>query len=316
MAFIDYSNESKRIYVLEDRTISVFDKDIKLTDEIKLDFNAHFIEKTTFFKYLEKVHSFEMAGCDSENIYYFKFDGSGNLVSQELLSQDKKDILLRLNDQNKIEQLFFDQHSSYHSNCKIFKNHQEILQVNLLDQCENEEKDWVGYEYMECLKSTNQPGQLAFIATHATYGVQGVKVFGINDSQQLDMVYDMDDLDYDGAFHNLAFNATGEKFTVLLYENDDDLNDSFSIFEYSVHNNISPLKIHKTNHGFLNFHRLHTHYLTDSILCIVRNSDIIIFDLNNGKTIDTLNRDFKSSFFIDFNILIYQLNDKIIVLEY
>ncbi|ROI06901.1 hypothetical protein EGI16_03080 [Chryseobacterium sp. G0240] len=316
MTCIDYHKESKRIYLLKDGALSVFNIRPELITRIKLDFSFSLLEKITFFKYSEKEQSFEIVGRDGKKVCYFKFDLNGKVVSEKILSASTKDLLLRLNDHNIIEQVYFDTQFSYQPDCIFFENNKEFLHINLLDLCENEEKDWIDYEYIESLKSTNQPYQLAFIAVHVTYGVQGVKVFQIDTSSQLELKYEMDDLELKGAFHHLAFNTTGEKFTLLLYERDHNLTDYFSICEYSVKASGKPERIHKTRHGYWSFDQIHTHYITDNILGIVRNSDIIIFDLTNSTTIEIIPPDLNSAWYIDFNIIIYQSDSKMIVLEY
>lgn len=316
MQSIDYNRKTNKIYFLENWIISVFTTDMKIINEIKLDFNFSGIEKVTHFKYEIVNNSFEIICSDYHNIHYFQFDINGYSILQQTLSNNRKEILLNLNNDKLIEVFFIDEHYSYDAKCKFYNDNKEILSSDLHDELEKVEKDWHGYEYIECLKSTNVSNQLSFITVHANYGVQGVKIYQINSSSNLDLLYDMDDLDFDGAFHNLTFNSKGENFILLLYERDKNLNDYFSICEYSVNNNKKPNIIFKTDFGYWEYNELFTHYLTDTVLCIVRNSDIILFDLIAGKTKEILNRDLNSIYFVDFNILVYQINKKMIVTQY
>ncbi|MCZ8197203.1 MAG: hypothetical protein O9267_06330 [Flavobacterium sp.] len=316
MQSIDYNKETNKIYFFENWIISVFTIDMKFINEIKLNINFSGIEKITHFKYIIVNNSFEIICRDYHNIQCFLFDINGHNILQKTLSNNRKEILLNLNNDNFIEVFFTDEHHSYDANCKFYKDNKEILSSDLHDELEKIEKDWYGYEYIECLKSTNVSNQFSFITVHANYGVQGVKIYQINSLSNLDLLYDMDDLDFDGAFHNLTFNSKGEKFILLLYERDKNLNDYISICEYSIDNNKKPNIIFKTDFGYWEYNELFTHYLTDTVLCIVRNSDIILFDLVTGKAKEILNRDLNSIYFVDFNILIYQINKKMIVTQY
>lgn len=316
MQLIDYNKETNNIYFLKNWIISVFTIDMKLINEIKLNFNFSGIEEITHFKYKAENNSFEIISRDYYNINYSIFDIKGNNILLQTLSNNRKEILLNLNNDNFIEVFFTDEHYSYDANCKFYKDNKEILSSDLHNELIKLEKDWYGYEYIECLTSTNISNQFSFITVDANYGVQGVKIYQINSSSNLDLLYDMDDLDFDGAFHNLTFNSKGEKFILLLYERDKNLNDYISICEYRVDNNKKPNIIFKTGFGYWEYNELYTHYLTDTVLCIVRNSDIILFDLVVGKAKEILNRDLNSMYLIDFNILIYQINQKMIVTQY
>jgi len=311
---IDYSKDLKKIFVLKDWSITTFGISLNVITKIKLNHKFTLNQKITYFKYDNQENHFEIICTDSKQVRSYQFDLIGNIISQQILSENQNQILLRLTYDNSIDVIFINDNFSYEAKCKVYKQNKEVLSINLHDELEKSDKDW-DYEYVESIVSTNQKNQFSFISVHANYGVQGIKIYEIN-STEMNFIYDMDNLVYKGAFHHLSFDKTGQKFIVLLYERDKNYQDYFCICEYSISDNKKPIKIHKTEYGYWNFGQLYTQYLNESMLCIVRNLDIILFDLVKGKTKEILKRDLNSDYFVSFNILLYHLEGKIIILEF
>ncbi|SDX75080.1 hypothetical protein [Flavobacterium degerlachei] len=320
---IHFDKGNKKILILNSLDnlylLSLYDINLNLLQEINL--------KLTYNSYSNKISYFTIIENEGEEliivnyinnygINYYEFNLKGTIVYQKHISEEKEEIVLVRHNESILNSISNHVQFSYKPISIFSKFNEEIIKVDLLDESLYSEKDWCEFEYIECVTKTNKPNQFAFICTHANYGAQGVKIFEFDNSNNLNLMYDLDDLDFDGAFHNLAFNSSGDKFTVLLYERDESHNDYFSICEYSVTNNKKPLKIFKTNFRYWEFANLNTHYITEILLCIVRNCDLIIYDLVIGKVKEKLKRDFDTAYFIDFNIVIYQNKGKMEVLEY
>lgn len=318
MQLIDFDLVTNKISVLDDESwkVIIHNKDTRPLKEIQLDLETTSYRTIAYFKVLGGEETIQLAYKEDGGVFYHQFDMDGSVSVNKRISNNTDDILIEIDSTNNFDILFMDERNSYTANCKIFNKNNEILGFNLKEAIDNSEKDWDDYEYIECLKSTNKPFQLAFIAVDANYGVEGVKVFQITGLKKLNLVYDMDDLDFDGAIHNLTFNFRGDRFILLLYERDQDSNDHFSICEYSVPGNNKPSKIFKTNLGYWIHGPLYTQYLTDSLLCIVRRTDIVLFNLSNGNTQEILERDSESAYYVSFNILIYKINHILTVLEF
>ncbi|WP_218033564.1 hypothetical protein, partial [Adhaeribacter aerolatus] len=323
MDSIHFNQETNNISILNDKSwnITIYDIELKPIKSLQLDLKTAYYRIVTLFKVLVDENLIKLAYNDygNQEIYYYQFDLDGKEILKRILTSNKEDIFLGLNTKNNFDLVFMDEMSIYKSNCSIYKNNEEIIKVNLLEILENDDKDWGGYDYIECLISTNKPFQLAFIAAQPDYGVQGVKIVQINPAKNLELVYDMDDLTFDGAFHNLTFNFSSDKFTLLLYtggkvgkgkDRDKVTKEYFSICEYSIENPKKPIRIFRTDFGYWGEGDLYTHYLTDSLLCIVRREDLIIFDLNQGKTQEVIERDCDSGFYVSFNIIIYKINQE------
>ncbi|MCV2484922.1 hypothetical protein OD917_08315 [Flavobacterium sp. SH_e] len=252
---------------------------------------------------------------DSDNIYYYHFNSDGLNIFKKHFLRARNQIFLIHHKEDEFISISDEDYT--HKPIKAFWIKDETtFEALLSDDQLYPEKEWSGYEYIESVTKTNITNQFAFIAHHANYGVQGVKIFKFNQSKKIDLIYDMDDLDFNGAFHNLSFNSKGDRFVVLLYNRDKFQNDSFSICEYSVLENKRPLRVIKTKFAYWKFGALHTFYITDRLVCIVRNSDIIIYNLEFEKLKETLKRDFRSAFYAGNNVLIYQYEDEVISLSY
>lgn len=312
---IDYNKNRKLIFTLKDWKINFYDDKLNFIKKINLNYNFPNFREISYFKFNELENCFQIVCADNDKVYSFEFYVNENLIFQKVLSENQKKTILQLNNHNNLDVIFKDDYS-YEAKCLVYSKKDEFFEINLHDEFDKQfdlqEKDW-DYEYVESIVNTNQENQFSLISVHANYGVQGVKIFQINSSKELDLIYDMDDLDFEGAFHNLAFSPNGKNFIVLLYERRKNFTDYFSICNYSLENNKKPTKICKTDYGYWTFGDLHTHYLNEIILGIVRSTDIIIFDLDNEKTIEVLERDLNSDYFIDYNILIYQLNKKLMI---
>ncbi|WP_125720740.1 hypothetical protein [Flavobacterium ustbae] len=252
---------------------------------------------------------------DIDNIYYYHFNSDGLNIYKKYFSRAKNQIFLIYHKEGEFISISDEDYT--HKPVKAFwVNDETSFDFLLSDDELYPEKEWSGYEYIESVTRTNISNQFAFIAHDVNYGVQGVKIFNFTRSKSIELIYDMDDLDFDGAFHNLSFNSKGDRFVVLLYKHDKFNADSFSILEYSVLDHKKPLKIIKTKYAYWEFGKLHTHYLTDRFICVIRNSDILIYDLEFEKLKQTLKRDFRSAFYAGNNILIYQYKDELKFLSY
>lgn len=255
---------------------------------------------------------------DDNGIHYFLFDNNGVVIFKDILTQDNQESISNFDTLSYSELLKIHQENSRFSHIAddILLRHNDKMQIiNLIDLIDEMhlDRDW-DYEYVESLNITNKPYEIAFITHNPTYGVQGIKILKFNSSFDLDLVYEMEDLHFDGAFHNLTFNSNGDKYALLLY-NHQDHKDYLTICEYSVKNverslNERPLSMFKTDFEYWEFGELNTEYLNDNILCIIRNSDLILFDLSKGKAIELIKRDLNSSYTINSHSVEYELNEK------
>jgi|GEM_PF-3089391 len=245
-----------------------------------------------------------------DGINYFQFDFSGKNIYHKLFPK-KGEIFLVYHNTTEFTAIYLEDFT-YSPITTFWTEDTTTFKIDLQEGDLYPEKEWGEYEYIESLIKTNRVNQFSFICHHANYGVQGIKIFELDKSNSLNLLYDFDNLELKGAFHNLAFNSDGSKFTVLLYQGNESMKDSFSIYEYSANPDIKqPLKIIKTEYGYWEYYKLYTHYLTDELLCVVRNNDILIFDLELEIVKDVYKRDFRSPFHIDFNVVLYTNNNKI-----
>lgn len=312
MIKIDYNKQTEYIFTLIDWRICCYNTNLSLNKIIVLNYEFPSFIKVSYFKFDELQNHFQIVFTDYKQVYSFEFDINGNLISKKILSENREKTILQLDNYNIINVVFTDEHYSYEAKCNLLYKNGKFLEISLHDEFDKQEKEWCGYEYIESLVNTNQQNEFSLINVDATYGVQGVKIYRINSLGKLDLMYDMDDLDYEGAFHELTFNSTGNNFTVLLYERSINFTDYFSILEYSIDNNKKPKKIYKTEYGYDTFGNIYTHYLNDSILGIIRNTDIIIFDLENGTTREIFKRDADSAYYVGNNVLIFQSNEELV----
>ncbi len=229
---------------------------------------------------------------DFKGTHFYLFDKNGVVISKDNLPRSL--------------------HMSNDISLRYEYNYKSIDLIDLIDELQLE-RDW-DYEYVENLITTNKPYEIAFITQNPTYGAQGIMIFKFNTSFDFDLIYEMEDLNFNGTFHNLTFNSNGDKYALLVY-NHQDQKDYLTICEYQIKNNERslnerPLRMFKTDIGYLEFGELNTEYLNDNTLCIVRNSDLILFDLIKGKTIKIINRDLNSSYSINSHSVEYELNEK------
>lgn len=308
---ITYYKEAKEVYLLKDWKISIYTINIKLVKEVELNFNFPSKNRIRLLKFLKNKNRFQII-CQnsfgaSKAIHLYEFDLFGDFILKELLSEDGIEMLLEIKGNNLIEPLYTNGEFTYDGICKIYKDKREVVTTNLLDLCVNYHRDCSQYEYMSCLTSTNQKNQLAFTVVHANYGAQGVKIFQLNSSFDLNLIYELDDIELDKGIHNLTFNSIGDKFSLLGYSEK-----NLSVHEYSIKNNKQSIKNYSTNFNHLDFQVLYTHYLTMELLCIVRKNDFMLFDLIEGKSKEIIYRDSNTDYFVTFNLVIYQYRQKLI----
>lgn len=259
-------------------------------------------------------NNIQLTFLDDNGLNYYLFNIDGLLIFRDILNQNIKSNFDTINytELVKIHKEDFDGYLSDNILLKHLDKFQKIDLIDLIDKI-HLDRDW-DYEYVESIKPTSKPFEIGFITHNPTYGVQGIKIFKFDISFNFNLMYEMEDLHFDGAFHNLAFNPNGDKFTLLLY-NYKDSKDYITICEYLVKNNERslnerPLNIFKTDFGYWEFGQLNSEYLKDNILCIIRNSDLILFDLSKGKTKEILKRDLNSSYSITSSKLKYQFNEE------
>ena len=314
---IHFNPSTRTIAVLENEQVSFYNAGSELLKQVFLKDISFEDEAVKYFEVVRDSDVIELCCKEDGVVYYCQFDGEGECVSKKLLSRNTNEILLGLDEQDHVKLLFNDDDANYDANCKAFKNDQEIAVFDLLELSVSKARKGLRYEYLECFVGTGKPNMIAFIAAHATYGTEGVKIFAIESGAEPKPVYEMESMYFDeGAIHNLAFNQKADKFTLLLYQRDQADRDYLSVLEYSLDNDEKPIKKYTTEFGHWQFNPIHTQYLTGSLLCIVRSADIILFDMNTGVAKEVLKRDLNSVFCVSSNILIYQLSGLFVVAEY
>ncbi|WP_196889234.1 hypothetical protein [Aureivirga sp. CE67] len=252
---------------------------------------------------------------DSE-IHYFLFENNSTFLFKDVFTQDNQENISDFDFLSYSELLNIHLNKSrYNSGSRyiLLRYKDKIQFIDLVDVINKMhlDKDW-HYDYIESINTTNKPYEIAFITHNPTYGVQGIKILKFNKSFDFDLIYEMEDLELEGAFHNLTFNSNSNKFSLLLYNYN-----YLTICEYSIGKktkslNEIPQKMFKTEFEYFKkgILKLNMKYLNDNTLCIVRNSDFIIFDLNEGKTLEIINRDLDTSYLITSHSLKYKMNKK------
>lgn len=319
---IYFDKNNRKIYQLVSLDYSyhllIYDEQFNLLKDInlKLLHSPEVTRSAIIETFLEHDQNFIiLCLIDSDNIYYYHFNSEGVNIYKKHFARAKNQIFLIYHKENEFVTILDEYYT--HNPIKVYWIKEDTSFEFLLSDDElYPEKEWSGYEYIESVTKTNIANQFAFITHHANYGVQGVKIFKFNESNNIDLLYDMDDLEFNGAFHNLCFNSKGDRFVVLLYTNDKFYTDSFSILEYSILDNEKPSRIIKTKFAYLGFGTLYTHYITDRLICVIRNFDIIIYDLEFEQLKQTLKRDLDSAFYAGCNILIYQYKNELKLLSY
>lgn len=319
---IHFDAHNKKTYQLTSRDYSlylkIYDRELNFLNEIdlKLDHSPEFTKNVAIETFREDDKDYTIIVLiNADSIIYYHFDTDGTKVYNKKFSTTFNETYVIYHKENEFISVM-DEDFNFKP-IKIFWKKDEVsFEVLLNDDLIYPEKEWCGYEYIESVTKTNITNQFACITHHVNYGVQGVKIFKINQSKTIDLIYDMDDLDFNGAFHHLSFNSKGDRFAVLLYTNDKLYTDSFSILEYSVLDNKKPIRIIKTKYAYLAFGTLHTRYLTDRLVCVIRNSDIIIYDLEFENLKQRLKRDINSAFYAGNGILMYQDDNEIILLSF
>ncbi|CAD0009634.1 hypothetical protein [Flavobacterium salmonis] len=319
---IHFDEYNKKTYQLTSRDYSLYlklyDRELNFLNEIdlKLDHSPEFTKDVVIETFREDDEDYTIIVLiNADSINYYHFDADGIKIYKKYFSVTNNETYLIYHRENEFIPIL-DEYYNYKPINIFWKKDEVSFEVLLSDDLIYPEKEWCGYEYIESVTKTNITNQFAFITHHANYGVQGVKIFKINHSKTIDLIYDMDDLDFNGAFHHLSFNSKGDRFVVLLYTNDKFYNDSFSILEYSVLDNKKPIRIIKTKYAYWEFGTLHTRYLTDRLVCVIRNSDIIVYDLEFEKLKQRLKRDVNSAFYVGNGILMYQDDNEVIVLSF
>lgn len=251
---------------------------------------------------------------DNYGMFYCLFDKNGTILFKDILTKDNEKNISNFDNLSYSELLKIHENESlngYYTRHILLRHRNKTQLIDVISFINDiyDKRDWE-YEYIECARTTNKPFEIAFIINHTSYGVQGVKILNFNSSFDLKIIYEMDNLRFDGAFHNLTFNSIGDKYSLLLYNYD-----YLTICEYSIGKNIRsinefPLKMFKTNFGYFKYGPLNMEYLNDKILCIARNSDFIVFDLNTGKVIEVINRDSGAPYLITINSLKNELLEK------
>ncbi|WP_396151958.1 hypothetical protein [Flavobacterium sp.] len=250
---------------------------------------------------------------DNEKYTYFKFDLKGLIICKKIINENLHSVLI-IRGNGFIETLF-DDGSADTKTALISESNNEIIFLDFLNEDLYPEKDWGCYHYLEALTTTNKPNQLAVIVVHPYWQVDGIKIF--NYFNNLELIYDLDDENLDGAIHDLTFNSKGDKFVALLYKyNESESKDFISILEFSTDNEKTYNKLIKTAIGYWDNRIEKVHYLTENLICIINCTDIYIFELDTNKNIQAIERDKLSPFYVTFNCLVYQFNKKLIYREF
>lgn len=198
----------------------------------------------------------------------------------------------------------------YVSELEVFSfKTEESLYFNLFDAIDEVTKKQFHYEYTEVVTPLNS-NLFGFICQNPTYGVQGVKVMQIDDSKNLTLIYDLDDLQFDGTFQNLTFNYKGDGFTVLEYR----YPENFNILVYSLSDTKKkPTKIIETPYNHYDDSITYSQYLSNEKLAIVKSNIIIIYNLKSGERESEIERDLISPYFISENSIWYCFQGKLIL---
>lgn len=313
MNLILYNPSTKSICTLEGQKITVYDLLLNFLTEINLRVEEAPLGEIMWFEVSEDAELITTIHTGLSGSDYVQYNGNGYVIDTRHLSDEREDWIIGIDSERKVKVLSMYEHFNHEGNCIIIDGN-DVRTINLHDETDDGTKDWGTYEYVEGITGTNKPNQFAFINVHANYGVDGIKIMQFTDSGKLEMIYDMDDF-YDPN-HNLAFHPHGEKFIVLLFKYDKHAKkDYFSICEYSTDKN-KPLRVIKTSFSHQAQGKIKTQYITDTLLCISRYGDLIIFDLDTGRSRDIITRDEHSPFYAGPGILIYQLKNKVTVAEY
>lgn len=312
---IYYSKKSKKILQLilsaDSYSLLILDRDLTLLKEVDID-----LSKSNTFPGLT-LRTFERGNDELivliHGLDYYQFDLAGVNIHKEHLTMNYDESLLVYHNSHE----FTHTHDHSYGDVKtIWIDNNTTFTLDLLAENFYSDEDSFCFEYHLDIVSTNKKDQLAFIAHHANYGAQGIQIYEYGKSGKLNLLYYLHDEELRGTFHHLAFNPAGNQFTVLLYQRDDLQNDYFSILEYPVSGDKKPFRTIETRFGFWEHNISQTHYLTNRLFCVARNSDLIIYDLETGTLQEIIKRDLKSAFHLDYNVIVYQYNDKIIIKEY
>lgn len=313
MNLILYNPSTKSIYTLESQKITVYDLQLNLLTEITLRAKEAPLGEIMWFEVSEDAEIITTIHTGLSGSNYVQYNRNGDVIYTRHLSDEKEDWIIGIDSERKIKVLSMYEHFSHEGNCIIIDG-DNMRTINLHDETDDGTKDWGTYEYVEGITGTNKPNQFAFINVHANYGVNGVKIMRFTDFGKLEIIYDMDDF-YD-VNHNLTFHPDGDKFIVLLFKYDEYAKkDYFSICEYATDNN-KPLRVFRTNFNHQGQGKIKTQYITDTLLCISRYSDLIIFDLNTGRPYEIITKDEHSPFYAGPGILIYFLKNNVTIARY
>ncbi len=318
MQVIQYSTTTKHIFIQEGFGLTIYDAQLNVIREISLDLKSDWDHVTTHLEVFENSGIISLTRSWRKGVKHYLFDMNGNEVYSKLLSNDRQeDLFFNIDDKNLMQVMSTYDDSVYSVYCIVLKDKDEVLRVNLFEEMESSDEDQLYFEYIQCVKNTNKPYQFALIAVHANYGAERVKIFELESSGKLDVVFSMSNpKPNESSFQNLAFNSNGDKFILLVYKRRDVYEHDIYIYEYSLEDNTEPLKIFKTELGEWEYSKMYIQYINDSLLCIVMKGDIIMFDLNTGTVKEILKRDIPSAYYVDFDILIYKLNDEFLIKDY
>src|SRR5690554_965602 len=219
----------------------------------------------------------------SDNIFYkyrlllYSFEG-------DIIKQIDKDINEKLEHVSLIkpDKILFYKES--------WKNDLEIFNYNSNTTCtfdllNNEyifrEKEFCDYEYLDEMQSINNSNLIGYIVQHPTYGAYGVQIIRYTETE-IQPIYDLEIID-NGNFQSLTFNYSGNEFSVIGLNNQDEF---LSIIVYSIsENDYNPKKVintkYKYNADFDSFNILR-YYKNDKIV-IVKSNKIVIYNLISGN---------------------------------
>lgn len=316
---IYFDKEDKTLYALNSRDnlyfVSVYDANRNLIKEINLNLEScYYTEKIRHFKIII-LNGKKMIELKYDKLNYYQFDFDGTVHYHKQFSTSGEIILVNYGDDILVS-LTKDVESCY-SPISIFSiENESINHIDILDHKAFEGKDWGGYEYIAGMATTNKPNQFAVICDFPTYGVEGIKIFENTNNGNTELIFDHDNLNYDYPIRNITFNAEGDRFVTLTFKGELQNRDYFSICVYSIANEQEPIQTFKTILSYRNYRPQQTHYITDTLLCIVGCNDLLIYNLEQGEIFKKTKRDLDSTFYVDFNVVVYQKNGEIVVLEY
>lgn len=304
-----YSNKTRRLFELTSSNylyyISVYDSDLNFLYEIETYKETTYEGSEIILKTAEQNDNeiIILAYRLRDTTYYYQFDDKGENIYEKSFVTPSEIILIY---HNRDEFTSIKTSDGNYAVTMYWIENETSFSIDLVDMDQYYEKDWGSYEYIESITQTNRPNQFAMVCTHTNWGVSGIQIFQLGKSIINSIFFDLDILFDRGHFSSVTFSIDGNKFAILLHTT------SISkILEYSVLNASQPINTIETSYLYeFNSGRIDKHYITDKLFCIIRDRDIIIYDLESNTQQRIINRDLKSPYTVNLNIVVYQQNGK------